>query len=113
MKLIKINIGANIYINKFELVDKTIVTEVTTEEIYESLLAPTKTDAIWKQSSIRIGFDTPTGKLTDSQYATQENGFHWVKIPGYAVTKINPEFIKDDILTPEGEIDVKERSVAE
>ncbi len=115
MKLTKVNIGSNKYVNKFEMLDETFVEEITTKEAYDniSVTAPTKTDAVWVSSAIKIAFDTPTGKLSDGEYATQENGFHWIKIKGYAVTKINPEFIKDDILSPEGEIDVKERSDTE
>ena len=104
MKLQKVEIGSNLYVNKFELVDKTIIVEPSTKEVYDNLSVskPTKVDAVWKMSSIRIGFDTPTGELGDGQYATQENGFHWVKLEGYDMRKINPEYIKDNILLDEG-----------
>ena len=110
MKLQKVNIGANRYVHKFKLADKTIVEETTTKTSYDNLTStkPTKTDATWFMSSIRIGFDTPTGELSDGEYATQENGFHWVKIPGYDVEKVRPEYIKDNILSKEGETRIKE-----
>jgi len=113
MELTKVNIGEDRYFNKFELSDKTNISEATTKEDFDSPDEPIKEDATLIQSSIKIGFDTSTGELRDGEYATQENGFHWIKISGYAVTKINPEFIKDSILSPEGEVDVKERSEAE
>ncbi len=115
MKLTRVNIGSNKYVNKFEMLDETFVEEITTKEAYDNLsvITPTKTDSVWLSSAIKISFDTPTGELSDGEYATQENGFHWIKILGYAVTKINPEFIKNNILSPAGEIDVEERSVAE
>lgn len=110
MKLKKVDIGANRYVHKFKLADKTIVTEIATKETYDNLATtkPTKTDATWAMSSIRIGFDTPTGELSDGEYATQENGFHWVKIAGYDMEKVLPEYIKNDILSKEGEAKIKE-----
>ena len=110
MRLKQVKIGENLYVNKFELSDKTIITEATTKLAYDSLATatPTKTDTKWVASSIRIGFDTPTGELSDGQYATQDNGFHWVKIEGYDMVKILPEYIKNDILSKEGEAKIKE-----
>ena len=109
MELTKVDIGDFRYFHKFELEDKTLVTEVTTKETYDNLSAttPTKIDSTYKMSSIRIGFDTPTGELGDGQYATQENGSHWVKLKGYTMIKILPEYIKDDILSNEGIVKVK------
>ena len=52
--------------------------------------------------SKRIAFDTPTGELSDGQRATQENGFHWVKISGYVVIKIDPDMVAKDKTTVAG-----------
>ena len=115
MKLKKVAIGENRYVHKFKLANDSIVTVATTKASYDNLATtkPIHTSATWIMSSIRIGFDTPTGNLSDGQYATQDNGYHWVKIPGYAVTKIDPEFINNKNLSPAGEADVMERSEAE
>lgn len=61
----------------------------------------------------QISFDTPSGFLSDNQYATQENGYHWVKINRYAMTKIAPQFITNDILNAEGITEIKNRSEVE
>ena len=113
MKLTKVNIGTNRYVHKFKLSDGTIVTENTTKGSYDNLSIkghprPVKVGATWFMSSIRIGFDTPTGGLSDNQYATQDNGFHWVKLVGHDMVKILPEYIKNSILSKEGEAKVKE-----
>lgn len=50
----------------------------------------------------QISFDTPSGFLSDNQYATQANGYHWVKIKNYAMTKIAPEHIVNDVLSNDG-----------
>ena len=119
MKLKLVNIVDDRYFHDFRMdSDKTIVAVATTKESIDSLtisasIMPTLSKATYVWSAAKIGFDTPTGELSDSQYATQVNGFHWVKIPGYAVIKINPEFIKNNILSPAGEADIIERSVAE
>ena len=115
MKLQKVEIGSNLYVNKFEQVDKTITTEFISKEDYDNLSVsiPTMIDAVWKMSSIRIGFDTLTGELGDGQYATQENGFHWVKLIGYDLIKILPEFIINDILSDEGIEKIKKDSSEE
>ena len=110
MELKKVNIGANRYFHKFKLADDSIVEKITTKESVDNspVNRPTKTDATWFMSSCRIGFDTPTGELADGEYATQVNGFHWVKIVGYDAVKILPEYIKDNILSKEGEAKIKE-----
>lgn len=110
MELKKVAIGENIYVHKFELSDKSIITEATTKASYDNLtsIKPIKADSTWFMSSKRIGFDTPTGELSDGEYATQENGSHWVKLTGYDTVKINPEYIKNNILTKEGEAKIKE-----
>ena len=112
MKLTKVNIGTNRYVHKFKLSNGTVVTESTTKASYDNLSIkdssrPVKAGATWFMSSIRIGFDTPTGELSDNQYATQDNGFHWVKLVGHDVVKVLPEYIKNDILSKEGEAKIK------
>jgi len=110
MKLKQVSIGADRYVNTFELTDKSIVTEDTTKMAYDNLttIQPTKVDGTWLYSSTKVGFDTPTGELSDGQYATQVNGFHWVKIAGYDMVKILPEYIKSDVLSKDGEAKIKE-----
>ena len=96
MILRKVNIGADRYFHKFQLSDGTISYRTTTKEEYGGLnysVKPTKTDAVWLSSSSRIGFDTPSGELDDGQYATQKNGFDWVKLAGYEMKKLMPEDI--------------------
>lgn len=120
MELKKVIIGANRYFHKFRLVNDSIVETMVLKDSYDSLSIanmvvpthPTYPKATYIGSATRISFDTPTGKLSDGEYPTQENGFHWVKIAGYEITKIDPKFIKNDILSPAGKVDVKERSVA-
>ena len=58
----------------------------------------------------QISFDTPSGFLSDNQYATQANGFHWVKINKYEMIKIAPEFIVNDILSNAGIDEIKKRA---
>jgi len=67
-----------------------------TEEQYDA--GPIGSEVISK----RIAFNTLTGKLTDGQYATQVNGFHWVKIPGYKVIKIDPGMVAKNKTTVAG-----------
>lgn len=65
--------------------------------------------------SKRIYFDTPTGDLSDGQYAVQENGYVWAKIPKYAVFKLPPEYvdIPNNKITSEGVAYFKANSVLE
>ena len=107
IKLTKVNIGPN----------KTYVTSnidgefVTQEVMYVPLeedLSPT-----FVSSATKISFATVSGQLSDNEYATQANGFHWVKIPGYKMYKINPEFISKNILSQAGITFIQTNSVAE
>ena len=114
IELTKVNIGTNRYVHKFKLSDGTVVTENTTQESYDNLSVkdsprPVKVGTTWFMSSIRIGFDTPTGELDDNQYATQANGSHWVKLVGYDMEKILPDHVKNGILSEEGQTEVKKR----
>ena len=111
MNLVKINIAPDKYVSTFKDAEDNIVKEEITEAKYSE--PQVKEDLTWVSSSRKIAFDTPTGELSDSQYATQENGFHWVKIPEYEVIKINPEFIKDNILSQDGVKEIEIQSVRE
>jgi|SRR3972149_10304484 len=64
-------------------------------------------------AATKISFSTLSGELSDNEYATQENGFHWVKIKNYAMTKIAPEYIVGDVLSNEGINEIKKRSVTQ
>ena len=113
MKLKKVNIGANKYVHKFKLADEKVITEFTTKVSYDNLkdqIKPTKPDAAGFMSSIRIGFDTPSGDLSDGDYATQKNGYHWVKLAGYEVWKVMPEDVHNDNLSKAGEKSIKEKA---
>jgi hypothetical protein len=65
--------------------------------------------------SKEIAFDTPTGQLSDGQYAVQENGYVWGKIPKYVVFKMPPEYvdIPNNRITSEGVDYFKTHSVLE
>jgi len=62
-----------------------------------------------------ITFDTPTGELSDGQYAVQENGYVLAKIPKNAVFKMPPQYIDlvNNKITSEGVIYFKTNSVLE
>lgn len=99
----KVNRAADRY---YSIIDG-VKTEITEEE-YNS------PPAEGESRSVNIAFDTPTGELSDGQYCTQVNGFHWVKIPGYKVIKISPDFIGEtNIITPQGITEIKESSEEE
>ena len=110
IRLSEKNIGDNRYYHTFRLGGGSKVTVRTTALSYENLsvIAPTMPDATWLYSSIRIAFDTTSGNLDNEQFATQENGYHWVKLTGYILTKIAPEYIDKKVLSTEGEAQVKQ-----
>jgi hypothetical protein len=62
-----------------------------------------------------IYFDTPDGNLSDGQYAVQENGYVWAKIPKYAVFKMPPQYIdlENNTISDEGITYFKTYSVRE
>ena len=119
MKLTQVAITNNRYFHNFKRdSDSVIVSAITTKESYDALadsasIKPTLPQTAYVWSAAKIGFDTPTGELIDGLYATQVNSFHWVKIPSYAVIKIDPVYIKNNNLSPAGEAEVMESSVAE
>ena len=104
IRLTERNIGENKYIHKFMRPNGGIITVMTTASSYNDLVhtQPVYPDATWVMSSIRIGFDTPTGDLGNKEFATQANGYHWVKLRGYVMRKIPPEYIVGVTLSPEG-----------
>jgi hypothetical protein len=97
--LTRVNIAPSKYFATFKG-DSGIVQEEITKSQLDS--TPTKDGYIWLSSSEKIAFDTPTGMLADWQYATQSNGFHWIKIPGYTMIKIDPVYISKNILSQAG-----------
>lgn len=68
-----------------------------------------------KSINLTIVFDTPTGNLSDLQFAVQENGYIWVKAPGYKLIKIPPEYVDlaTKVVSKEGIIYLKANSVTE
>ena len=97
IKLTKVGIGPFKYLSTFK-----VDGQLTTQEVAVVELNETNTDPTWVSSSKCISFATPTGNLSDNQYATQANGHHWVKIPGYTTCKISPEFISKGTLSQAG-----------
>lgn len=97
IKLTKVNIGPFKYYSTFK-VDGV----VSAQEVAVVNLDETNSDPTWVSSSKCISFATPSGNLSDNQYATQTNGYHWVKIPGYTLIKIFPEHIKNNTLSLAG-----------
>ena len=106
IKLTKVNIGANRYFNKYKNNATGYVVNVeTTKEVYDAIVAlvepaPDKPGAAYVGSYTAIGFEG--GDLADNYYATQANGFHWVKINKYAMIKVFPEHITNNTLSNEG-----------
>ena len=108
MRLKEVSIGENRYIHKFKRANGTIVEVLALKDSYDNLaiVQPTLPDYTWISSSIRIGFGNTAGPLDDGKYATQVNGYHWVKLEGYKMKKISPEYIVKSVLSPEGELEV-------
>ena len=107
IRLIKVDIAPSKIYSTFN-VDGVF----TTQEI---MVVPLdgEIDQTWVRSATKITFATLTGKFSDNQYATQANGFHWVKIPNYEVIKINPEFIDKNRLSDVGIAEIEFNSVLE
>ena len=100
IKLTKVNIGPERYYARMA-------------GLLQEIPKPAEGDMTHDYWCQQISFDTPSGFLSDNKYATQANGFHWVKINRYAMTKIVPEFIVNDILSAEGIAEIKRRGVTE
>ncbi len=96
IKLTKVNIGPNKTFSTFNIDGELVTQEVMYVPLDEEL-GPTFVGAATK-----ITFATVSGNLEDNQYATQPNGYHWVKIPGWTTCKIPPEFINKNILSQAG-----------
>ena len=113
MRVKKVSIGADRYIHKFKRDNGTIVEVLALQSSYDNLaiVQPTLPDLTWISSSIRIGFDTTNRTLSDGEYATQDNGFHWVKIADCDMVKILPEYISANKLSDEGVAKVIEMTV--
>ena len=79
----------------------------------KDVVMPDYPSAAYAGSVKKIGFDSPPRTLADGEYATQENNAHWVKLRGYALIKINPEFIVNDSLSNEGKAHIEMESVIE
>jgi len=110
IKLTKVDIVADKYFAKFDT-DGSISKEEIDSTSFDSVQS--KVDAVWLSSARKISFDTPTGQLRDGEYATQLNGFHWVKITGYAVIKVRPGVVTNNALQQKGIEEVKLKSVEE
>ena len=102
VSLTKVNIAPSRY---YSIIDG-VKTEIT-EEQYNSPPAENET------RSVCIAFDTPTGQLSDGQFAIQKNGFCWVKAPGYKVIKLRPVFVKNNTLTAQGIAETIKKSEVE
>ena len=107
IKLTKVNIGPNKTYITSNIDGELVTQEVMYVPLEEDL------DSTFVGSATKITFATITGQLSDNEYATQANGFHWVKMPGYKMYKIDPEFISKNILSQAGITFIETQSVAE
>ena len=101
IKLTKVNIGPFKNVATFK--DGQGV--LTSSEVMVVELDGTPTipeGSTWIRTGRQITFSTPSGELSDKEYATQANGFHWVKIAGYRMYKIPPEYITNNTLSQAG-----------
>ena len=101
IKLSKVDIGPNRYWATFKRIsDGAEISIQVLENNIEGVVVSSNQDIqtllqnyeLIKHAT-KISFSTLSENLSDKEYATQENGFHWVKIPGYKVIKIKPEHI--------------------
>lgn len=121
IQLTKVRIGQNKYYALFRKPDGTDIRIQIQDRDYPDVLSSKNIEVkgilqaggVWKRSSVNISFITSSGNLSDNQYATQENGFHWVKIAGYKIYKIAPELIVSDLLSDEGISFIQVNSEAE
>src|SRR3990167_4622737 len=97
IKLTKVDIGPTRYI----VYQNGVPSEVTAEAF---MVVDIEGKVIYNYDnwSKQIGFATPSKALSDKQYATQANGYHWVKIAGYSMIKVFPEHITNNILNQAG-----------
>jgi len=78
-------------------------------------ILPSEPDATFIGATKHIGFgDLLIPRiLLDGEYATQINGYHWVKLSGYEMIKIAPEYISSSRLSNEGVALIQTESVAQ
>src|SRR3989304_407492 len=100
IKLTKVNIGPSK--NVVTLKDSQGVSSqaVMVVDMDGNIVVPEGSTIV--SSATKISFSTLSGELSNNEYATQENGFHWVKLAGYTLIKINPEYISKNILSQAG-----------
>ena len=118
VKLTKVEIGDFRYSYKFRLGNGNIVEVMTIAANFDALLGrdvvvPEYPDATFVGATKHISFDSPPRSLADKEYATQTNGYHWVKIEGYAMIKIAPEYIVSNSLSNAGVTLIQDESVAQ
>jgi len=108
IKLTKVNIGPTRYIVYQEGVPSEVSAEVF-------MVVDIEGNVVYNYSNWnkQIGFSTPSKELLDKQYATQTNGYHWVKIAGYKMYKIPPEYITNNTLSQAGIDYIKKYSEVE
>lgn len=97
IKLTKVEIGQPKYI----VYEDGVPSEVSAE-VFMVVDIEGKVIYNYNVWSKQIGFLTPSKELSDKQYATQANGYHWVKIPGYSTVKVFPEHITNNTLSQAG-----------
>jgi len=118
VKLTKVEIGEFRYSYKFKLSNGNIVEVMVLGVNFDALLGrdviiPEYPSATFIGATKHIGFDSPPRSLVDKEYATQLNGYHWVKIAGYAMIKIAPEYIVSNSLSNAGVTLIQDESVAQ
>ena len=118
VKLTKVEIGDFRYSYKFRLENGNIVEVMILGVNFDALLGrdviiPEYPSATFIGATKHIGFDSPPRSLADKEYSTQPNGYHWVKIAGYAMIKIAPEYIVNGTLSNAGVTLIQTESVAE
>ena len=118
VKLDKVEIGDFRYSYKFRLGNGNIVEVMALGANFDALLGkeviiPEYPDATFVGATKHIGFGSPSRSLADKEYATQVNGYHWVKIAGYVMIKIAPEYIVSNTLSNAGIALIQAESVAQ
>lgn len=101
VKVTKVNITGSKYVAKYKDAQDDITYEDVIITGIEDIPTP-PTGKTWEGTSRVIVFDTPSGTLTNNQYATQANGYHWVKLPKCSLIKIDPGYVINNILSQAG-----------
>ena len=100
IKLTKVNIGPS----------KNVVTLMDSQGVQSQAVMVVDMDgnivipegSTFVSSATKISFSTLSGELSNKEYATQANGFHWVKLAGYTMIKIDPQYITNNFLSQAG-----------